>query len=70
MMNHNRRYYAGLLESWGLRKAKDLYAWWFVDPRNMVEQWAARAERLAPPRQDRRSPLPPGTTSTPRSPAA
>ena len=26
MMNHNRRYYAGLLESWGLRKAKDLYA--------------------------------------------
>ncbi len=29
MMNHHRRYYAGLLESWGLRRAKDLYAWWF-----------------------------------------
>ena len=52
MMNHNRRYYAGLLESWGLRKAKDLYAWWFVDPqRSGVE--VARAGRAAgPARQD------------------
>ena len=25
--------------SWGLRKAKDFYGWWFVDPRNMVERW-------------------------------
>ena len=47
MMNHNRRYYAGLLESWGLRKAKDLYAWWFVDPHNLAAKWRERAERLA-----------------------
>jgi GNAT superfamily N-acetyltransferase len=47
MMNHNRRYYAGLLESWGLRKAKDLYAWWFTDPHNLVEKWKPLAERLA-----------------------
>jgi GNAT superfamily N-acetyltransferase len=47
MMNHHRRYYAGLLESWGLRKVKDLYAWWFVDPHNLVSEWKARAERLA-----------------------
>jgi GNAT superfamily N-acetyltransferase len=47
MMNHNRRYYAGLLESWGLRKAKDLYAWWFVDSQNLAAKWRHRAERLA-----------------------
>jgi GNAT superfamily N-acetyltransferase len=46
-MNHNRRYYAGLLESWGLRKAKDLYAWWFVDSQNLAAKWRQRAERLA-----------------------
>ena len=37
MTNHNRPYYAGLLESWGLAKAKDFYCWWFVDPHNMVD---------------------------------
>jgi GNAT superfamily N-acetyltransferase len=47
MMNHNRRYYAGLLESWGLRKAQDLYAWWFVDPLDLTSKWKTRAERLA-----------------------
>ncbi len=47
MMNHNRPYYAGLLESWGLRKTKDLYAWWFVDPLDLVAKWKLRAERLA-----------------------
>jgi len=47
MMNHHRPYYAGLLESWGLTKAKDLYAWWFVDPHDMVAKWRQRAERLA-----------------------
>jgi GNAT superfamily N-acetyltransferase len=46
MNNHNRRYYAGLLESWGLAKAKDLYCWWFADPRNMLERWSERARRL------------------------
>ena len=46
MMNHNRPYYAGLLESWGLRKAKDLYAWWFVDPNHLTAKWRERVERL------------------------
>ena len=44
MMNHNRPYYAGLLESWGLRKAKDLYAWWFVDTMDLVAKWRPVAE--------------------------
>jgi GNAT superfamily N-acetyltransferase len=47
MMNHNPPYYAALLESWGLVKAKDLYSWWFVDPYDMVSQWHRRAEWLA-----------------------
>lgn len=47
MMNHNRRYYARLLESWGLRKAMDAYAWWFVDSLNLAAKWKERAERLA-----------------------
>ncbi len=47
MMNHHRPYYMGLLESWGLRKVKDLYAWWFTDPLNLVERWREKAERIA-----------------------
>ncbi|MBN1910421.1 MAG: GNAT family N-acetyltransferase [Pirellulales bacterium] len=47
MMNHNPPYYAGLLESWGLTKAKDLYCWWFVDPLDMVAKWHRKAERIA-----------------------
>jgi hypothetical protein len=46
MMNHHPPYYAGLLESWGLAKVKDLYAWWF-DPTRFSDQWRARTERLA-----------------------
>ena len=47
MMNHNRPYYAGLLESWGLRKTKDLYAWWFVDSHDLESRWKTRVERIA-----------------------
>ncbi len=47
LMNHNPPYYARLLESWGLAKAKDLYAWWFVDPYDMVNKWRRRADWLA-----------------------
>ena len=47
MMNHNRPYYAALLESWGLVKSKDLYCWWFVDPHDMVTAWSRRANWLA-----------------------
>jgi GNAT superfamily N-acetyltransferase len=46
LMNHNRPYYRPLLESWGLAKAKDLYAWWFDDPHDMVSKWRKRAERI------------------------
>ena len=47
MMNHNPPYYAPLLESWGLVKAKDLHSWWFDDPHDMVSTWHDRARRLA-----------------------
>ncbi len=47
MMNHHRPYYAALIESWGLSKLKDLYAWWFVDPNNMVQRWRRLAGWLA-----------------------
>lgn len=47
MMNHNRPYYANLLESWGLKKGHDLYAWWFVDSVNLMAKWKERADRLA-----------------------
>jgi len=44
MMNHNPPYYSRLLESCGLTKAKDLYAWWF-DRENRIERWRPRVER-------------------------
>ncbi len=47
MMNHHRPYYAGLLESWGFAKARDLYAWWFTDRFNLVERWRDKVERIA-----------------------
>jgi GNAT superfamily N-acetyltransferase len=47
MMNHHRPYYAGLLQSWGLRKIKDLYAWWFTDPYDLAAKWNQRAQRIA-----------------------
>jgi len=47
MMNHQPRYYEPLLDSWGLTKAKDFYAWWFTDPLDLVAKWKPRADRLA-----------------------
>lgn len=48
MMNHNPAYYRGLLESWGLAKAKDLYAWWFDRVDNEIDAaWRSRVERIA-----------------------
>ncbi len=44
--NHNPPYYAGLMESWGLTKAKDLFSWWFDDPKDMRSMWRKRAERI------------------------
>jgi GNAT superfamily N-acetyltransferase len=46
MDNHNPPYYAGLLEACGLAKAKDLFSWWFLDPKNMGDLWRERAERI------------------------
>jgi len=46
MDNHNPTYYPGLLESCGLAKAKDLYSWWFLDPKDMGAMWRERAERI------------------------
>ena len=46
MMNHNPMYYAALLESWGLTKAKDLYAWWFVNNCELSKRWRHRVERI------------------------
>jgi GNAT superfamily N-acetyltransferase len=46
MMNHNPPYYQRLLESWGLAKEKDLYAWWFGGY-EQIEAWRLRVERLA-----------------------
>ena len=47
MMNHNRPYFAALLESWGLEKAKDLYSWWFTDANHLEAKWGPRIERFA-----------------------
>ncbi|MBI3839107.1 MAG: N-acetyltransferase [Planctomycetia bacterium] len=47
MMNHNPRYYADLLEDWGLEKAKDMYAWWFDGDNPSLDDWIRRAERIA-----------------------
>jgi GNAT superfamily N-acetyltransferase len=46
MMNHNPMYYAALLESWGLTKVKDLYAWWFVTDCDLAKRWGRRVERI------------------------
>jgi GNAT superfamily N-acetyltransferase len=46
MMNHNPMYYAALLESWGLTKAKDLYAWWFVVHCDLEKRWGHRVDRI------------------------
>jgi len=46
LMNHHPRYYARLLETWGLSKARDLYQWSFTDPADMASRWARKAEWL------------------------
>ncbi len=46
MMNHHPIYYARLLESWGLRKVKDLYAWWFADSKDLLNRWREKVQRI------------------------
>lgn len=45
-MNHHRPYYAELLKSWGLTKAKDLHAWWFTNANLLLEKWERRIKQL------------------------
>ncbi len=45
LLNYNPRYYGGLLEGWGLRKAKDLYSFWFATAQGVPERWRRIAER-------------------------
>lgn len=47
LMNHNPPWYLGLLESWGLTKAKDLYSFWFTDELKLQTRWLRLAERFA-----------------------
>jgi GNAT superfamily N-acetyltransferase len=46
LMNHNPPYYRRLLEGYGLRPVKELYAWWIDRPPDL-RPWLARAERIA-----------------------
>lgn len=46
MMNYNPPYYSRLLEQCGLVKIKDLLAWWFADPCDMLAKWKRRAAWL------------------------
>jgi GNAT superfamily N-acetyltransferase len=45
MMPHHRPYYSQLFENWGFLKNKDLYAWWFQDPKNFAERWRPILDR-------------------------
>ena len=47
MMNHQPRYYAGLFDSYGLAKVKDLFGWWFDGSEEPLTRWRLRAERMA-----------------------
>ncbi|RMG18801.1 MAG: N-acetyltransferase [Deltaproteobacteria bacterium] len=47
MMNHNPPYYGRLLEAWGLTKAKDLYAYWITDEKEIPERFRRVANMAA-----------------------
>ena len=48
MMNHHPPYYTRLLEGWGFRKAKDLYAWWFDKATQTIDgAWRRTVNKLA-----------------------
>jgi GNAT superfamily N-acetyltransferase len=46
MMNHNPAWYAGLIESYGLARAKDLYAYWITDASEPPERWRQIADKV------------------------
>ena len=47
MMNHGLPYYDPLLVSCGLRKIKDLYAWWFTDADDVMAKWKRHADWIS-----------------------
>jgi len=47
MMPHNPAWYPVLMEGWGFEKDKDLYAWWFDDPYDIVQKWQPFMDRVA-----------------------
>jgi GNAT superfamily N-acetyltransferase len=51
MMNHNPPYYADLLESWGMAKTKDLFAWWVPLDLEKVARWTKLGNRIRARRQ-------------------
>src|SRR2546429_2275150 len=46
LTGHNPPYYRDLIESCGLTKAKDWYAWWFADPAKAAARLRPLAERF------------------------
>ncbi|MDR1384826.1 MAG: GNAT family N-acetyltransferase [Planctomycetaceae bacterium] len=46
MMPHNPPYYSQRIEAWGFEKDKDLYAWWFNDPYDIVQKWQPFLDRI------------------------
>jgi len=44
---YNPPYYRELLESWGLAKATDLFAWWFPEASEIPARWKKLRERIA-----------------------
>jgi GNAT superfamily N-acetyltransferase len=47
LMNHHPPYYQALLENWGLRSIKELYAWWFTRDNLIDDRWRSLVDRLA-----------------------
>ncbi len=45
LLNYNAAFYPALLEDWGLRKAKDLYSFWFNANQGVPERWRRLADR-------------------------
>ncbi len=46
LMNRNPRYYVDILESWGLKKTKDLCAWDFVSYRTLTKKHLEESEQF------------------------
>jgi GNAT superfamily N-acetyltransferase len=45
LLNYNPPFYGPLLEGWGLRKAKDLFSFWYHTSQGVPKRWLRLAER-------------------------